>query len=156
MVCTENMFREHVPAGTVPRTSMNARHVNRFWRNSYDTVEPLYNEVLGTMKITLLYQGSHYISVKKQRNIKSWDQQNYLVIRGFCYIQPLYNEVPLYMTGTSTRYTLIFLLHQCTCIKCFYIWPNYQVMHSNFIASCLIGVEKFCRLIDFSHKYIII
>ena len=26
MVCTENMFREHVPAGTVPRTSMNARH----------------------------------------------------------------------------------------------------------------------------------
>ena len=27
MVCTENMFREHVPAGTVPRTSMNARLV---------------------------------------------------------------------------------------------------------------------------------
>ena len=25
MVCTENMFREHVSAGTVPRTSMNAR-----------------------------------------------------------------------------------------------------------------------------------
>ena len=25
MVCTENMFREHVPAGTVPRTSVNAR-----------------------------------------------------------------------------------------------------------------------------------
>ena len=24
MVCTENMFREHVPAGTVPRTSFNA------------------------------------------------------------------------------------------------------------------------------------
>ena len=35
------------------------------------TVEPLYNEVLGTMKITLLYQVSHYIRVKKQRNIKS-------------------------------------------------------------------------------------
>ena len=60
------------------------------------TVEPLYNEVLGTMKITLLYQVSHYIRVKKQRNIKSWDQQNYLVIRGFCYIRPRYNEVPLY------------------------------------------------------------
>ena len=60
------------------------------------TVEPRYNEVLGTMKITLLYQVSHYIRVKKQRNIKSWDQQNYLVIRGFCYIRPLYNEVPLY------------------------------------------------------------
>ena len=48
------------------------------------------------MKITLLYQVSHYIRVKKQRNIKSWDQQNYLVIRGFCYIRPRYNEVPLY------------------------------------------------------------
>ena len=60
------------------------------------TVEPRYNEVLGTMKITLLYQVSHYIRVKKQRTIKSWDQQNYLVIRGFCYIRPLYNEVPLY------------------------------------------------------------
>ena len=48
------------------------------------------------MKITLLYQVSHYIRVQKQRNIKSWDQQNYLVIRGFCYIRPLYNEVPLY------------------------------------------------------------
>ena len=30
------------------------------------TVEPRYNEVLGTMKITLLYQVSHYIGVKKQ------------------------------------------------------------------------------------------
>ena len=61
-----------------------------------NTVEPRYNEVLGTMKITLLYQVSHYIRVKKQRNIKSCDQQNYLVIRGFCYIRPRYNEVPLY------------------------------------------------------------
>ena len=26
-----------------------------------------------------------------------WDQQNYFVIRGLCYIWPLYNEVPLYM-----------------------------------------------------------
>ena len=65
------------------------------------TVEPRYNEVLGTMKITLLYQVSHYIRVKKQRNIKSWDQQNYLVISGFCYIRPLYNEVPLYLTFTT-------------------------------------------------------
>ena len=61
------------------------------------TVEPHYNEVLGTIKITLLYQVSHYIRVKKHRNIKSWDQQIYLVIRGFCYIRPLYNEVPLYI-----------------------------------------------------------
>ena len=50
----------------------------------------------GTMKITLLYPVSHYIRVKKQRNINCWDQQNYLVIRGLCYIRPLYNEVPLY------------------------------------------------------------
>ena len=62
-----------------------------------NTVEPRYNKDLGTMKITLLYQVSHYIRVKKQRNIKSWDQQNDLVIRGFGYIRPLYNEVPLYI-----------------------------------------------------------
>ena len=69
------------------------------------TVEPLYNEVLGTMKITLLYQVSHYIRVKKQRNIKSWDQQNYLVIRGFCYIRPHYNEVPLYYECSTVSNT---------------------------------------------------
>ena len=67
-------------------------------------MEPHYNEVLGTMKITLLYQVSHYIRVKKQRTIKSWDQQNYLVIRGFCYIRPLYNEVPLYSIILSLCY----------------------------------------------------
>ena len=41
------------------------------------------------MNITLLYQVSHYIRVNKQRNIKSWEEQNYLVIRGFCYISDL-------------------------------------------------------------------
>ena len=35
-----------------------------------NTVEPRYNEVLGTMKISLLYQVSHYIRVKTQRNIR--------------------------------------------------------------------------------------
>ena len=36
--------------------------------NSYSsTVEPRYNEVLGTIKITLLHQVSHYIRVKKQK-----------------------------------------------------------------------------------------
>ena len=55
------------------------------------TVEPCYNEVLGTMKITLLYQVSHYIRVKKPKKYKELDQQNYLVITGFCY-----KEVPLY------------------------------------------------------------
>ena len=63
---------------------------------NHTTVEPHYKEVLGTMRITLLYQVSHYIRVNKQRNIKGWDQQNYLVITGLCYIRPLYNEVPLY------------------------------------------------------------
>ena len=78
------------------RSCMNGHNFTcQIWFTS--TVEPRYNEVLGTMKITLLYQVSHYIRVQKQRNIKSWDQQNYLVIRGFCYIRPLYNEVPLYM-----------------------------------------------------------
>ena len=36
----------------------------------YDTVEPRYNEVLGTMKIALLYQVSHYIRVKKTKKYK--------------------------------------------------------------------------------------
>ena len=77
----------------------------KIYENSFEsinTVEPRYNEVLGTMKITLLYQVSHYIRVKKLRNIKSWDQQNYLVTRGFCYIRPRYNEVPLYYTMAFT------------------------------------------------------
>ena len=74
-----------------------------------NTVEPLYNEVLGTMRITLLYQVSCYIRVKKQRNIKSWDQQNNLVIRGFCYIWPLYNEVPLYITNNEFDFLISIL-----------------------------------------------
>ena len=53
------------------------------------------------MKITLLYQGSHYIRVKKTKKYKELGPAgpsiNYLVIRGFCYIRPLYNEVSLYM-----------------------------------------------------------
>ena len=36
-------------------------------REVHVTVEPLYNKVLGTMKMTLLYQVSHYIRVKKQK-----------------------------------------------------------------------------------------
>ena len=39
-----------------------------------------FNEDLGTMKITLLYQ----TRVKELRNVKSWDQQNDLVIREGC------------------------------------------------------------------------
>ena len=35
------------------------------WSHFANTVEPHYNEVLGTIKITLLYQVSHYMRVKK-------------------------------------------------------------------------------------------
>ena len=49
-----------------------SRFIRKFLKLiNIDTVEPRYNEVLGTMKITLLYQVSHYIRVKKLRNIKS-------------------------------------------------------------------------------------
>ena len=75
------------------------------------TVEPRYNEVNGTLKITLLYQVSHYIRVQKQRNIKSWDQQNYVVIRGFCSIRPLYNEVPLYWSYYASLILNCFQIH---------------------------------------------
>ena len=70
-----------------------------------------YNEVLGTIKITVVIFRFFIISVvQKQRNIKSWDQQSYLVIRGFCYLRPLYNEVPLYFqTGGCERIVEIFL-----------------------------------------------
>ena len=76
------------------------------------TVEPCYNEVLGTIKITLLYQVSHYIRVRKQRNIKNWDQKDYLVIRGFFYIRPLYNEVPLYQVN-SVETAILFVYFSC-------------------------------------------
>ena len=55
-----------------------------------NTVEPCYNEDLGTIKITLLYQVCHYIRVKEQRNIELGP------VKVLCYIQPFYNKVPLY------------------------------------------------------------
>ena len=80
------------------------------------TVEPPYNEVLGTMKITLSYQVSRYIRVKIQRNTKSRDQQNDLATRGFCYIRPLYNEAPLYQTqlGHETLSEFATYIHRIT------------------------------------------
>ena len=54
-----------------------------------NTVEPHYNEVLGTMKITLLYQVSH-IRVQKQRNIKEL---------GPAKLTCLYKSVLLYPTS---------------------------------------------------------
>ena len=59
------------------------------------------------MKIPLLYQVSHYIRVKRQRNINSWDQQNHLVIRGFYVISDLFitrfhcNKLQTCMLNTS-------------------------------------------------------
>ena len=44
-----------------------------------NTVKPRYNEALGTMKITLLYQGP-------------WDHENYLVISGFSLYQGKKNK----------------------------------------------------------------
>ena len=80
----------------------------------------LYNEVLGTMKITLLYQVSHYIRVKNKEIIKSWDQQIHLVIRGFCYIRPLYNEVPLYSINChNTSFEIWSLVNIFTSLKHF-------------------------------------
>ena len=118
------------------------------WRSCYGfstsiitcTVEPLYNEVLGTMKITLLYQVSRYIRVKKQRNIKSWDQQNYLVIRGFCYIRPLYNEVSLYYIRKDFLFlffsvagiTRIARCQQCEKIET-WVWSKSNCMWKGYV-----------------------
>ena len=52
------------------------------------TVEPRYNEVLGTMKSTLLYQVSCYIRVQKQRNTKLGPAKS-----------PCYKRVLLYPTS---------------------------------------------------------
>ena len=69
---------------------------NTRWDQKLITVEPLYNEVIGTMKITFVISSFSLYQGKETKIYKSWDQQNYLVIRGFCYIRPRYNEVPLY------------------------------------------------------------
>ena len=102
------------------------------FRNTYHlgyTGEPLYNEDLKTMTITL-YQVSHSIRVQKQRNIKSWDQQNHLVIRGFCYIRPLSNKVPLYCTAIfwqgNNSQKAVSLLMRKTCLS--YISPWYNIL----------------------------
>ena len=106
----------------LPQNLQNNEKLERSWRG-VSTVEPLYNEVLGTMKITLLYQVSHYIRVKKQRNTKSWDQQNYLVIIGFCYIRPRYNEVPLYWTLCNVSLNIVFVTTYCSVLI---QWNNIQ------------------------------
>ena len=48
----------------------------------------------------LLYPGCK--NNKLQRNFELWDQENYFVILGFCYISVLYNESPLYCIDEYT------------------------------------------------------
>ena len=54
--------------------SMGKRILSRIGGNKewgkMSTMEPRYNEALGTMKITLLYQVSHYIRVRKTKKYK--------------------------------------------------------------------------------------
>ena len=71
------------------------------------------SEVLFQLQWNLLITGTlgpwklpRYIRVKKLRNIKSWDQQNYFIIRGFCFIRALYKEVPLYLSLTCPKYLI--------------------------------------------------
>ena len=63
---------------------------------TYDTVEPRYNEVLGTMKITLLYQVSLYIRVKKPKKHKELGPAKLP-----CYTIPGRKRVLLYPNGLS-------------------------------------------------------
>ena len=64
---------------------------------STDTVEPRYNEVLGTMKITLLYQVSVLYQGKKTKKYKELGPAKLPCYkRVLLYIRPLYNKVPLY------------------------------------------------------------
>ena len=74
------------------------------------TVEPRYNKDIGTMKITLFRQV--LISVKnKQIYVESWDQQNYLVIRGFCYSDLLITRFhcgPLWTNVDSVTFLITF------------------------------------------------
>ena len=67
-----------------------------------NTVEPRYNEVLGTtencpcyIQVSALYQG------KKTKKYKEQGLQQILPCykRVFAYIRPLYNEVPLYINS---------------------------------------------------------
>ena len=101
--------------------------------------------ILGTMKITLLYQVSHYIRVKKQRNIKSWDQQNYLVIRGCCYIRPLYNEVPLYYHWRIIFWIFWNILEFWNILKLFGKASKLKILNELINPICLNNALAQCR-----------
>ena len=58
-------------------------------------MEPRYNEVIRTMKISFLYQVSHIKKAKKYKELGPAKLPCYKRAT-FHYIRPLYNEVPLY------------------------------------------------------------
>ena len=68
-----------------------------------DTVEPRYNEDLGDHEnylVKLLCQVSHdhYVMGQKTDKYKELGPDKItLLYRGFCYIRPLCNDVPLYL-----------------------------------------------------------
>ena len=71
----------------------------------------------GTMKITLLYQVSRYIRVKNTKKYKELGPAKWpCYIRGFCYIRPLYNEVPLYMHVLCTCISIVSVLCLFVCL----------------------------------------
>ena len=49
-----------------------------------------------------------YIKVQKQRQIKNCDRQNRLDTRGFGYIRPLYNEIPVHIRCYLYDRTVLF------------------------------------------------
>ena len=69
-----------------------------------------------------------------------WDHQNYLAIRGFCYIRPLYNEVPLYMMldmWCLDAHLKVSWVCMCNClISKYWFWINYWVFIWKF-CSCI-------------------
>ena len=78
--------------------------------------------------------------------VKSWDQQNYLVIRGFCYIRPLYNEVLLYYVfkqmgrmGIIHNFYSISVLNSISVLfLCMHILSPYLCAHlTETTANCL-------------------
>ena len=89
------------------------------------------------MEITLLYQGNK--EAKQQKNTKSWDQQNYLVVKGFRYIKrALYKKVPLYRIACIQNFYTILpsvLLEQTLILNSCYmklkwdIYTNLNIVH---------------------------
>ena len=88
--------------------------------------------------------------VKKTRNIKSRDQQNDLVIRGFCYIRPRYNEVPLYKEACYKHrgnfQSLIFPQNVGNYfqVKCQFIF-SFRIADMNYAHMILYAVEVPCH-----------